>query len=85
MDKMRNACKVSSLATRGDPSDNKNYRGNPSLMIVHRNNDSIDEDVQGRSIVAEFDSFILCNVYTPNSGSNDDYREKSFVKSNIFI
>ena len=47
MDKMRNACKVSSLATRGDPSDNKNYRGNPSLMIVHRNNDSKDEDVQG--------------------------------------
>lgn len=30
------------MATRGDPKFNKNYRGNPSLMIVHRNNDALD-------------------------------------------
>ena len=30
------------MATRGDPKFNKNYRGNPSLMIVHRNNDAVD-------------------------------------------
>lgn len=42
MEKMRNSCKVSSLATAGDPSNNKNYRGNPSVMIVHQNNDAVD-------------------------------------------
>jgi len=42
MEKMKNSCRVSSLATAGDPSNNKNYRGNPSVMIVHRNNDAID-------------------------------------------
>ena len=36
---MAKFCKVSSMATRGDPKNNKDYRGNPSLMIVHRNND----------------------------------------------
>jgi ribonuclease BN (tRNA processing enzyme) len=36
---MLKMCKVSSMATRGDPKFNKNYRGNPSLMIIHKNND----------------------------------------------
>ena len=35
---MYKICSVSSLATKGDPRYNKNYRGNPSLMIVHQNN-----------------------------------------------
>lgn len=41
---MQKVCKVSSMATKGNPRLNKNYRGNPSLMIVHKNNDdgSID-------------------------------------------
>jgi len=39
---MYKICSVSSLATKGDPRYNKNYRGNPSLMIVHQNNDTID-------------------------------------------
>ena len=30
------------MATRGDPKDNKDYRGNPSLMIVHQNDDAMD-------------------------------------------
>ena len=42
MEKMKNSCRVSSLATAGDPSNNKNYRGNPSLMIVHQNNEAMD-------------------------------------------
>lgn len=42
MKQMRNMCKVSSMATRGDPRYNKDYRGNPSLMIVHQNNDALD-------------------------------------------
>jgi len=42
MEKMKNSCRVSSLATAGDPSNNKNYRGNPSVMIVHQNNDAVD-------------------------------------------
>lgn len=36
---MQKMCVVSSLATRGDPMYNKDYRGNPSLMIVHKQND----------------------------------------------
>jgi len=40
--KMRDTCKISSMATRGDPRFNKDYRGNPSLMILHRNNDNAD-------------------------------------------
>ena len=35
---MQAMCRVSSMATRGDPKYNKDYRGNPSLMIVHKNN-----------------------------------------------
>ena len=46
----------------------------PILNIFHIPT-LIDGDPQGRSIIAEFENFILCNVYTPNSGSNDDYRE----------
>lgn len=42
LQKMKDMCKVSSMATRGDPRFNKDYRGNPSLMIVHRNNDTVD-------------------------------------------
>ncbi|KAL7536567.1 hypothetical protein ACHAWF_005499 [Thalassiosira exigua] len=38
--RMKKMCRVSSLATRGDPKYNKDYRGNPSVMIVHRNNDT---------------------------------------------
>lgn len=40
---MRGMCRVSSLATKGDPRFNKNYRGNPSLLISHKNNDGADE------------------------------------------
>jgi len=36
---MRDACRVSALATEGDPRYNKNYRGNPSLLISHGNDD----------------------------------------------
>lgn len=42
MHKMWETCKVSSIATKGDPKYNKNYRGNPSIMIVHRNSDTLD-------------------------------------------
>lgn len=42
MQKMKSACVVSSLATAGDPSNNKNYRGNPSVLIVHQNNGTGD-------------------------------------------
>jgi ribonuclease BN (tRNA processing enzyme) len=42
LQQMQKMCKVSSLATEGDPKLNKDYRGNPSLMIVHKNNDTVD-------------------------------------------
>eukprot|EP00957_Ditylum_brightwellii_P046024 3491600-Ditylum_brightwellii.AAC.1 len=32
------------MATQGDPRYNKNYRGNPSLVISHFNNDDEDDD-----------------------------------------
>lgn len=32
------------MATRGDPRYNKDYRGNPSLMIVHQNDDTLGDD-----------------------------------------
>ena len=31
------------MATKGDPRFNKDYRGNPSLLIVHQNNDIVDD------------------------------------------
>ncbi|KAL9183752.1 hypothetical protein ACHAXT_004608 [Thalassiosira profunda] len=39
---MQKMCRVSSIATKEDPRYNKDYRGNPSLLIVHRNNDTVD-------------------------------------------
>ena len=42
---MKKMCQVSSLATRGDPRHNKNYRGNPSIMIVHKNNDTLEGEL----------------------------------------
>jgi len=45
MNHMKDLCKVSSMATKGDPRLNKNYRGNPSLMIVHRHNDTVDRKI----------------------------------------
>lgn len=46
LERMKSSCKVSSMATRGDPRFNKDYRGNPSLLIVHRNNDTVDGSVK---------------------------------------
>ena len=43
IENMHKMCRVSSLATKGDPLYNKDYRGNPCLMIVHDNNDSVDD------------------------------------------
>ena len=43
LETMKRNCKVSSLATKGDPRYNKDYRGNPSLLIIHQNNDTVDE------------------------------------------
>ncbi|KAL7533834.1 hypothetical protein ACHAXR_005471 [Thalassiosira sp. AJA248-18] len=42
LNQLKKTCVVSSMATRGDPRFNKDYRGNPSLMIVHQNNDTVD-------------------------------------------
>lgn len=39
---------MSSLATRGDPRFNKDYRGNPSLMIIHQNNDTEELSHDGK-------------------------------------
>ena len=48
--KMHKMCRVSSLATKGDPLYNKDYRGNPCLMIVHDNNDSLVDDGSDKMI-----------------------------------
>jgi hypothetical protein len=31
------------MATKGNPRYNKDYRGNPSLLIIHQNNDTVEE------------------------------------------
>ena len=36
---------------------------------------TLPNDDEGRSLVVEFDTFILTHVYTPNSGSKIDYRQ----------
>lgn len=59
MEKMRIACTVSSLATRGDPSNNKNYRGNPCLLIVHQNDDSIDDQEMSPSDSNEIKTVLI--------------------------
>ncbi|KAL3761674.1 hypothetical protein ACHAW5_002654 [Stephanodiscus triporus] len=48
---MKQNCIVSSLATRGDPRFNKDYRGNPSLMIIHQNSDTGREELSDDGIV----------------------------------
>jgi len=53
---MKQNCIVSSLGTRGDPRFNKDYRGNPSLMLVHQNNDTILEEISDHDIV-----YVLAN------------------------
>jgi exodeoxyribonuclease-3 len=35
-------------------------------------------DIEGRCITAEYEKFYVVNVYTPNSGSNIDYRLKQW-------
>lgn len=32
------------------------------------------DDIEGRCIIAEFDNMFVINVYTPNSGTNEDFR-----------
>ena len=34
-----------------------------------------DEDLEGRSLIVEFNNFILVSVYTPNSGARREYRK----------
>jgi len=63
-----------------DPNFKKGYSGvsilsNIPILNIYYIPTLITGDIQGRSIIAEFENFILCNVYTPNSGSNNDYRE----------
>ena len=37
--------------------------------------DTLDEpNIEGRCITSEYDDFYLINVYTPNSGTNEEYR-----------
>lgn len=63
---MQKFCKVSSMATLGDPKSNKNYRGNPSLMIVHNNNDDgslhNDERTELKTVVID-----VGKTFTENS------------------
>jgi exodeoxyribonuclease III len=33
-----------------------------------------ESNIEGRVLVAEYDNYYLINVYTPNSGSNEEYR-----------
>ena len=43
LETMKRNCKVSTMATKGNPRYNKDYRGNPSLLIIHQNNDTVEE------------------------------------------
>ena len=38
-------------------------------------------NLEGRIIVAEYENFYLINVYTPNSGTNEEYRINEWDKS----
>tara|TARA_Y100001933_G_scaffold261237_1_gene315354 strand:+ start:628 stop:1416 length:789 start_codon:yes stop_codon:yes gene_type:complete len=44
----------------------------------------LESDNFGRNILLEFDKFILCHVYTPNSGGNKDSYRKDFWDKNIY-
>lgn len=54
---IRDRCKVSSIASIGDPKHNKNYRNNPSLLISHQNNDDSknesDEKANIRNVIID--------------------------------
>mmetsp|Transcript_21651 Transcript_21651/g.30337 ORF Transcript_21651/g.30337 Transcript_21651/m.30337 type:complete len:418 (-) Transcript_21651:75-1328(-) len=51
---MLEKCKISRLASVGDPKKNKNYRNNPSLLISHQNNDDGSNDsLKTRNIVID--------------------------------
>lgn len=54
------------------------YSGTSIWTKIKPNNVLYDipslEDEEGRIIIAEYDSFILINLYSPNSGTNFDYR-----------
>lgn len=39
------------------------------------------QNYEGRVITAEFDNFFLINVYTPNSGTNEEYRTNIWDKT----
>ena len=47
-------------------------RGLPTLL---------EENNEGRVIVAEYDNYYLINVYTPNSGTNEEYRINTWDNS----
>lgn len=40
-----------------------------------------ETNLEGRIIVAEYDEFYLINVYTPNSGTNEEYRINHWDKA----
>ncbi|KAL7435184.1 hypothetical protein ACHAXH_007413 [Discostella pseudostelligera] len=61
---MKKTCQVSSMATRGNPRYNKNYRGNPSLMIIHQNNDTLrgellDDDDSGTKEASMYKTVVI--------------------------
>ena len=46
---------------------------------------TIGEDIQGRTLVLEFNDFYLIHVYTPNSGTNIEYRKIWDVKVHEYL
>lgn len=43
-------CRVSQMASQGNPKYNKNYRNNPSILISHRNNDDSNNEENDDSL-----------------------------------
>lgn len=51
------------------------------LKVVHGMETLNEPDCEGRVITLEFEKFYLINVYTPNSGTNEEYRINTWDKA----
>lgn len=44
-------------------------------LVNHGSIPTLEDDHEGRSLVLEYDKFMLVTVYTPNSGTKSEYRQ----------
>lgn len=81
-------CEISALASKGDPRHNKNYRGNPSMVISHHCDDArkniiidVGKTFREHAIrwmptndIASIDAVVLTHEHMDAMGGLDDLR-----------